>query len=89
MAGYLGLLGHVTCNLSTHREDFSEYAKGSKAVKALLEREGRPSTPGNARKNPAIKMDKAAAAFRAIDTDNSGFLDRQEFLKFTRYLTDH
>ena len=34
------------------------------------------------RKN--VKMDKAAAAFRAIDTDNSGFLDREEFLKFTR-----
>ena len=35
------------------------------------------------RKN--VKMDKAAAAFRAIDTDNSGFLDREEFLKFTRW----
>ena len=34
------------------------------------------------RKN--VKMDKAAAAFRAIDTDSSGFLDREEFLKFTR-----
>ena len=32
-----------------------------------------------------MKMDKAAAAFRAIDTDNSGFLDREEFLKFTRF----
>ena len=36
------------------------------------------------RKN--VKMDKAAAAFRAIDTDNSGFLDREEFLKFTRLI---
>ena len=35
------------------------------------------------RKN--VKMDKAAAAFRAIDTDHSGFLDREEFLKFTRW----
>ena len=32
-----------------------------------------------------VKMDKAAAAFRAIDTDHSGFLDREEFLKFTRW----
>ena len=89
MVGYLGLEWNITCNLTTAREDFSEYAKGSKAVKALLEREGRPSTPGNSRKNPAVKIDKAVAAFKAIDTDNSGFLDREEFLKFTRYLDDH
>jgi len=63
------------------RADFVDYAKGSRAVKALLEKEGRPATPGSNRKG--VKMDKAAAAFRAIDTDHSGFLDREEFLKFT------
>ena len=31
------------------RADFVDYAKGSKAVKALLEKEGRPATPGSNR----------------------------------------
>ena len=31
------------------RSDFVDYAKGSKAVKSLLEKEGRPATPGSAR----------------------------------------
>ena len=31
------------------RADFVDYAKGSRAVKALLEKEGRPATPGSNR----------------------------------------
>ena len=32
-----------------------------------------------------MKGDQASLAFRAIDKDNSGFVDREEFLQFTRY----
>ena len=33
-----------------------------------------------------IKIDKALAAFKALDTDNSGYLDREEFLNFASNL---
>ena len=36
-------------NYEIFRADFVDYAKGSKAVKALLEKEGRPATPGSNR----------------------------------------
>ena len=93
------------------REDFSHFAKSSKAIKSLVEKEiregsrpgsrggSRPGTPSRSRKNADI--DKVLTAFRvikqtirgfnssfflqAIDTDNSGFLDREEFLNFARY----
>ena len=35
--------------LEDFRADFVDYAKGSRAVKALLEKEGRPATPGSNR----------------------------------------
>ena len=58
-------------------------------MKEYLERSGRGSSSRPAPVQAAAQvrsMDKASAAFRAIDKDNSGFVDREEFLQFTRYL---
>lgn len=71
------------------REEFMAHGKGSKVIKQLvdkLERSDRPAsaTPSTPRKD--VKIDKAKAAFQAIDKDNSGFIDHEEFLKFTSAL---
>ena len=44
------------------RADFVDYAKGSKAVKALLEKEGRPATPGS---NRFLDLQVSLAHFRS------------------------
>ena len=41
-------------------------------------------TKGSAVRADTVKGDQASLAFRAIDKDNSGFVDREEFLQFTR-----
>ena len=40
---------------------------------------------GPAARADTVKGDQASLAFRAIDKDNSGFVDRAEFLQFTRF----
>ena len=47
------------------------------------EKAGRESK-GSTAKADTVKGDQASLAFRAIDKDNSGFVDRAEFLQFTR-----
>merc|ERR1711936_1485828 len=79
------------------KQKFVEFCRQSPAVKTLLEcetREGRSRsgsrqglTSGLATPNSLRKLkqkDKAAMAFKAVDTDKSGFLDRKEFSNFTR-----
>merc|ERR1711988_6595 len=72
------------------RDDFVQFAKSSKAIKALVEKEtkvsSRPGTPVRSRSRKNLKIDKALAAFKALDSDNSGYLDREEFLNFASNL---
>jgi len=45
----------------------------------------RPGSRGGSRQGTpvrTVKIDKAAAAFKAIDVDNKGYLDREQFLAF-------
>ena len=70
---------------SSHfRDDFVQFAKSSKAVKTLIEKQTKVSMKEmeRSRSQKNIKIDKALAAFKALDTDNSGYLDREEFLNF-------
>ena len=71
------------------REDFVTFAKSCGSVKDYLEKAAREQSRGSgpsSRPPPVItgKQDQASTAFRAIDKDNSGFVDREEFLQFTR-----
>ena len=66
------------------RDDFVQFAKSSKAVKTLIEKQTKVSLKEmeRSRSQKNIKIDKALAAFKALDADNSGYLDREEFLNF-------
>ena len=66
------------------REEFVQCAKNCGSIKDYLEKVGR-ETKGSAVRADTVKGDQASLAFRAIDKDNSGFVDREEFLQFTRY----
>ena len=70
------------------RDDFVQFAKSSKAVKTLIEKQTKVSMKEmeRSRSQKNIKIDKALAAFKALDTDNSGYLDREEFLNFASNL---
>ena len=50
------------------REDFVQFAKSSKAIKALVEKQtkvsSRPGTPVRSRSRKNLKIDKALAAFK-------------------------
>ena len=67
-----------------YRDDFVQFAKSSKAVKSLIEKQTKVSLKEmeRSRSQKNIKIDKALAAFKALDADNSGYLDREEFLNF-------
>ena len=54
--------GHSLVTIEIFRADFVDYAKGSKAVKALLEKEGRPATPGS---NRFLDLQVSLAPFRS------------------------
>merc|ERR1712098_982112 len=74
-------------NKRISKDNFVEYAKHSKSVKEYLEKVEREGNSPRRHSMPeAKKVDKATAAFQAIDRDNSGFVDREEFLKFTSNL---
>jgi len=79
-------------NRKISREDFISYGKNSKGIKEYVDKAGKESH-GHARtatvKIDKVKIDKALAAFKAIDKDNSGFVDREEFLNFTSNLPVH
>ena len=66
------------------RDEFVQFAKSSKAIKSLIEKQTKVSLKEmeRSRSQKNIKIDKALAAFKALDTDNSGYLDREEFLNF-------
>ena len=53
------------------RDDFVQFAKSSKAIKALVEKEtkvsSRPGTPVRSRSRKNLKIDKALAAFKVIN----------------------
>ena len=68
------------------RDDFVQYAKSCVCVKDYLDKVTREQSRsgGGSRQAPSVTVDKASAAFRAIDKDNSGYVDREEFLQFTR-----
>ena len=52
------------------RDDFVQFAKSSKAIKALVEKEtkvsSRPGTPVRSRSRKNLKIDKALAAFKVV-----------------------
>ena len=60
------------------------YAKTCGSVKDYLEKSSRDHQHGSSRPATA-NVDKASAAFKAIDKDNSGYVDREEFMQFTKY----
>merc|ERR1719187_1482808 len=70
------------------KEEFISYSKHSKCVKEYVEKGGHPNTSTSRFQADPVKIDKAMAAFRAIDKDNSGFVDREEFLIFTSNLPE-
>ena len=66
------------------REDFVSYAKTCGSVKDYLEKSGRDHQKSTRPLDSGKPLDKASLAFNAIDKDHSGFVDREEFLQFTR-----
>ena len=48
----------------------------------MIEKQTKVSNMERSKSQKNIKIDKALAAFKALDTDNSGYLDREEFLNF-------
>lgn len=75
-------------NISS-RDDFIAYAKTCGSVKEYLEkvaREQHKSSRSTSNITTDKAVDKASLAFKAIDKDHSGFVDREEFLQFTSNL---
>jgi len=74
----LAKLQKISTNNKISRDDFIQFAKSSKAVKALVEKQTKVSMKEmeRSRSQKNIKIDKALAAFKALDADNSGYLDR-------------
>ena len=60
------------------------YAKTCSSVKDYLEKIGRDHQKSARPLDSGKPLDKACLAFNAIDKDNSGYVDREEFLQFTR-----
>ena len=65
------------------RDDFVTYAKTCGSVKDYVDKIDREHHQSTSRPVTA-NLDKASAAFKAIDKDNSGYVDREEFLQFTK-----
>merc|ERR1711915_464177 len=63
--------------------DFVQFARSSGSVRRLVDKEVR-SKPGSSHGTPV--KDRASTAFKAIDSDCSGYLEKDEFLNFTRAL---
>ena len=78
----------IMMNISS-RDDFIAYAKTCGSVKEYLEkvaREQHKSSRSTSNITTDKAVDKASMAFKAIDKDHSGFVDREEFLQFTRFV---
>jgi len=70
---------------SISKEEFVNYAKSCGTVKEYLEKVTREHNKAS-RPVTSVNVDKASAAFKAIDKDHSGYVDRDEFLQFTSNL---
>ena len=73
----------VNFGLHYCRNDFVSYAKTCGSVKDYVDKIDREHHQSTSRPVTA-NLDKASAAFKAIDKDNSGYVDREEFLQFTK-----
>ena len=65
------------------REEFLGCAKTCNSFKDYLDKVAREGKTSGLRVD-TVREDQASLAFRAIDKDNSGYVDRKEFLQFTR-----